>query len=155
MTFKEIFWFKQLTRHSLSWAHEKYIYIIVSDNYGLLKKYQNLKSVKTASEDHNWGGTSLLREASQPRDRTRISCIVGRFFIIWATREDWQDIKDCKYPVWGGLGEFVTKNQKINILLGGAGTVCYKHHDKTYHAMYYNTIWYDIKMQQQFDLRQK
>ena len=27
------------------------------------------------------------RESSQPRDRTWVSCIAGRFFTIWATRE--------------------------------------------------------------------
>ena len=27
------------------------------------------------------------RGFSQPRDRTQVSCILGRFFTIWATRE--------------------------------------------------------------------
>ena len=27
------------------------------------------------------------RQSSQPRDRTQVSCIAGRFFISWATRE--------------------------------------------------------------------
>ena len=27
------------------------------------------------------------RGSSQSRDRTQVSCIAGRFFIIWATRE--------------------------------------------------------------------
>ena len=31
---------------------------------------------------------SFSREASQPRDRTQVSCIAGRFFTIWVTRED-------------------------------------------------------------------
>ena len=26
--------------------------------------------------------------SSQPRDRTQVSCIAGRFFTVWATRED-------------------------------------------------------------------
>ena len=29
----------------------------------------------------------LLRVSSQPRDRTLVSCIAGRFFTVWATRE--------------------------------------------------------------------
>ena len=33
------------------------------------------------------GGHSLLQESSQPRDWSQISCIAGRFFTIWATRE--------------------------------------------------------------------
>ena len=31
-----------------------------------------------------WVAIPFSRGSSQPRDRTRVSCIVGRFFIIWA-----------------------------------------------------------------------
>ena len=34
-----------------------------------------------------WVAISFPRGASRPRDRTRVSCIVGRCFTIWATRE--------------------------------------------------------------------
>ena len=34
-----------------------------------------------------WGAIPFSRESSWPRDRTRVSCIAGRFFTIWATRE--------------------------------------------------------------------
>ena len=34
-----------------------------------------------------WVAIPFSRESSQPSDRTQISCIVGRFFTIWATRE--------------------------------------------------------------------
>ena len=34
-----------------------------------------------------WAATSFSIRSSQPRDRTQVSGIVGRFFIIWATRE--------------------------------------------------------------------
>ena len=34
-----------------------------------------------------WVVISFSRGSSQPRDRTQISCSVGRFFTIWATRE--------------------------------------------------------------------
>ena len=34
-----------------------------------------------------WGATPFSRGSSQPRDQTHISCIAGRFFIIWATKE--------------------------------------------------------------------
>ena len=30
---------------------------------------------------------SSLRASSQPKDRTQVSCIAGRFFTIWATKE--------------------------------------------------------------------
>ena len=32
-----------------------------------------------------WVAISSSRESSQPRDRTQVSCIAGRF--LWATRE--------------------------------------------------------------------
>ena len=34
-----------------------------------------------------WVAIAFSRGSSQPRDRTQVSCIVGRFFILWATRE--------------------------------------------------------------------
>ena len=33
------------------------------------------------------GCHTLLQESSRPRDWTRVSCIAGRFFTSWATRE--------------------------------------------------------------------
>ena len=35
-----------------------------------------------------WVTIPLSRGSSQPRDWTRVSCIEGRFFTVWATRED-------------------------------------------------------------------
>ena len=34
-----------------------------------------------------WVAMPFSRGSSQPRDRTRVSCIAGRFFTSWATRE--------------------------------------------------------------------
>ena len=34
-----------------------------------------------------WAAISFSRGSSQPRDRTRVSCIADRSFTIWATRE--------------------------------------------------------------------
>ena len=34
-----------------------------------------------------WVAISFSRGSSQPRDRTQVSCIVGRSFTVWATRE--------------------------------------------------------------------
>ena len=34
-----------------------------------------------------WVAISLSRGSSQPRDQTKVSCIAGRFFTIWATRQ--------------------------------------------------------------------
>ena len=34
-----------------------------------------------------WVAIPFSRGSSQPRNRTQVSCIAGRFFTIWATRE--------------------------------------------------------------------
>ena len=34
-----------------------------------------------------WVAIPFCRGSSQPRDRTEVSCLSGRFFTIWATRE--------------------------------------------------------------------
>ena len=34
-----------------------------------------------------WVSMPSTRGSSQPRDRTQVSCIAGRFFTIWSTRE--------------------------------------------------------------------
>ena len=34
-----------------------------------------------------WVAISFSRESPRPRDRTQVSCIVGRCFTLWATRE--------------------------------------------------------------------
>ena len=39
----------------------------------------------------------LLQGSFRPRNQTQISCIVGRFFTIWATREALYDRVDLKY----------------------------------------------------------
>ena len=36
-----------------------------------------------------WIAVPFSRGSSRPRDRTQVSCIAGRFFTIWATREAW------------------------------------------------------------------
>ena len=36
-----------------------------------------------------WFVIYYSRGSSQPRDQTRVSCIAGRFFTLWATREDY------------------------------------------------------------------
>ena len=34
-----------------------------------------------------WAAIPFSRGSSQPRDQTQVSCIAGRFFTFWATRE--------------------------------------------------------------------
>ena len=45
------------------------------------------------------GSHFLSQESSRPRDWIQVSCIAGRFFTIWATREGiW-----CREPAWRTL----------------------------------------------------
>ena len=47
-----------------------------------------------------WVAISFSRGSSQPRDRTRVSCIAGRRFTVWATRESTEELykKDMHNP---------------------------------------------------------
>ena len=44
-----------------------------------------------------WVAIPFSTESSQPRDRTQVSCIAGRFFTIWVTREDLSGLEFHKY----------------------------------------------------------
>ena len=48
-----------------------------------------------------WVAISFSRGFSQPRDRTQVSCIAGRIFTVWATREALLSI--CCYTITGAL----------------------------------------------------
>ena len=41
-----------------------------------------------------WVAMPSSRGSSEPRDRTQVSCIAGRFFTIWATKEAHIDYRD-------------------------------------------------------------
>ena len=47
-----------------------------------------------------WVAVPFFRASSQPRDRTHVSLIAGRFFTIWATRE----AQIFHHGGWGRLG---------------------------------------------------
>ena len=47
-----------------------------------------------------WVASSFSRGSSQPRDQTCVSCIVGRFFTVWATREAPLSISSCQLALW-------------------------------------------------------
>ena len=42
-----------------------------------------------------WVALPFSRGSSSPRDQTQISCIAGRLFTIWATREAWFYTWEC------------------------------------------------------------
>ena len=44
-----------------------------------------------------WVAVSFSREFSWPRDWTQVSCIAGKFFTIWATKEALYDGLNCVY----------------------------------------------------------
>ena len=44
-----------------------------------------------------WVAIPFSGESSWPRDQTQVSCIAGRFFTIWATR----DAHNVIYTLWG------------------------------------------------------
>ena len=55
-----------------------------------------------------WIAISISRGSSQPRDRTRVSCIIDRRFTVWATREVlfWADTgsnQTVPNPKWMGV----------------------------------------------------
>ena len=47
-----------------------------------------------------WVAIPFSRRSSQPRDQTCVSCIVGRSFTIWATREAHMQSTSCEIPGW-------------------------------------------------------
>ena len=57
-----------------------------------------------------WVAISSSRGSSLPRDQTQVSCIAGRFFTIWATR-DAQTLRKPEYltvlRVWSYSGNFL------------------------------------------------
>ena len=49
--------------------------------------HQALLSMEFFRQEYRVGGIPFFRGSSQPRDWTWVSCIAGRFFTCWATRE--------------------------------------------------------------------
>ena len=47
-----------------------------------------------------WVAVPFSRGSSQPRDRTQVSHITGRFFTSWATREANINVGNAKYFVY-------------------------------------------------------
>ena len=47
----------------------------------------SVHGILQAARTLEWIAIPFSRGSSQPRDQTQVSCIAGRFFTIWATRE--------------------------------------------------------------------
>ena len=48
-----------------------------------------------------WVAISFSRGSSWPRDRTQVSLIAGRFFTVWATRQDTHTVLPSNFYRWG------------------------------------------------------
>ena len=88
-----------LSHNRLSWIHTEY-----SRKWKLLSNIRLCEPMDCSppvSSVHvnlqarilEWVAVPFSRGSSQPRNWTRISCIVGRFFTSWTTRE----AKECSY----------------------------------------------------------
>ena len=53
-----------------------------------------------------WVAISFSRRSSPPRGWTHVSCIAGRFFTDWATRETLLDIRESVCQFWRIWGRF-------------------------------------------------
>ena len=49
-----------------------------------------------------WVAIPFSRGSFQPRDRTQVSCIAGRFFTVWSNREapDWKGVLKGYYKLY-------------------------------------------------------
>ena len=71
------------------WKQWKFIHSVVSDSlqpHGLQSPFASVHGLLPA-RILEWLAISFPRGSSQPRDQTWISCIAGRFFTVWVTRE--------------------------------------------------------------------
>ena len=74
-----------------------------------------------------WAAFSFSRGSSWPRDRTWVSCIVGRCFTVWATREVsigpcspwnlWRRIHPCLFIASSDLPTIFASPWRVNALL--------------------------------------
>ena len=59
-----------------------------------------IQSIGSPGQNTGVGSLSFSRGSSQPRDGTQVSCIVGRFFTSWATRETQYILTTDKQLTW-------------------------------------------------------
>ena len=75
-----------------------------------------------------WVAISFSRASSQPRDRTRVSRIVGKHFTIWATRENIRQTQtegpSTKYLIYQGKQDWETVTNQRSIRNHNAEVYC-------------------------------
>ena len=89
-----------------------------------------------------WIAISFSRASSQPRDWTGVSCIAGRRFILWATREDLR-------KVWSLSNSWEVTPSTLNILSIRSGFVylgalCYARY--IMHIRVWLTVWFMVEI---------
>ena len=65
-----------------------------------------------------WFAISFSRGSSRPRDRTQVSCIVGRRFTVWATRESPGNLSPGINPL------FIFKSESESEVAQSCSTLC-------------------------------
>ena len=67
-----------------------------------------------------WVAISFSRGSSWPRDWTQVSCIAGRLFIVWATREEnyYQHVRSGMGSSWHLLFLLLTFPHRISRSIG-------------------------------------
>ena len=63
-------------------------------------KWKSLSHVRLFVTILGWVAFPFSRGPSQPRDRTGVSCIAGRFFTSWAIGKAHMQSISCKMPRW-------------------------------------------------------
>ena len=91
-----------------------------------------LQSTGSQRVGHDWA-TSLslslsLGVSSQPRDWTRVSCIAGGFFTIWATREGGSTIEESRESQRRSHGSKFTQLVRLVCIQFDSRTRDYNHH---------------------------
>ena len=78
------------------------------------------------------GSLPLSRGSSQPKDQIRVSCITGRFFIRWATRDIFKNLPlillswegYCSWVAFENVWDKQRSHKDIRVILGGQGKKC-------------------------------
>ena len=98
------------------------------------------------SRQEYWSWVPFLspRGSSWPRDRTRVSCIVGRFFTFWASRETLFTILNsaqfARFSVPAACSIFLAHCQKVR---GKEGTIKWNDHEWKPQALNSWIMWRD------------
>ena len=103
--------------------------LVVSDSlrpHGLYSLWSSL------GQNTGVGSLPFSRESSQPKDRTQVSCITGRFFTSWATRDIFKNLPlillswegYCSWMAFENVWDKQRSHKDRRVLFGGQGKKC-------------------------------